>query len=109
MGKPSESNLFVGTLGMSSQQMLQNEFHDPAERNIYSRLAAFHPETQNQSPGLSQHTNCMSMQVSVCMKGNWVFDGTRKTLDSKRFPLLGLAEMHAMSDLMFGKCNNIDW
>ena len=32
-----------------------------------------------------------------------------KTLGSKRFPLLELAEMHAMSDLVFGKCDNTDW
>ena len=54
-------------------------------------------------------TNCMSTKVSVCMQDNWVFDETMKTLDSKRFPLLQLAEMHVMSDLVFGKYDNTDW
>jgi len=51
----------------------------------------------------------MSTKVSVRMQGNWVFDETMKTLDSKRFPLLQLAEMHVMSDLVFGKYDNTDW
>ena len=50
----------------------------------------------------------MSTKVSVCMQDNWVFDETMKTLDSKRFPLLQLAEMHVMSDLVFGKYDNTD-
>ena len=106
MGKQPKSNLLVDTLGMSSQQMLQNVLDGPAERNTYSKLAAFRRKTQNQSPGLSQHTNCTSTKALACMQGNWVFDETKKTLDSKRFPLLELAEMHAMSDLRSGKYDN---